>query len=117
MNATELARVMLEWQEAQAHADLLKAEIEAAVLALGKSQTVGNVRATYSAGRKSYNYQEGWQTAVAAGQVHPQALDPFITVIPETTRIDYTTACKTLEIAPPFTQSAPAVSLKIIAQA
>jgi len=107
---------MLEWQEAQAHADLLKMEIETAVLALGKTQSAGNVRATYSAGRKSYNYQAGFEEAVNAG-LDPRALDPFITVIPETTRIDYTTACKTLEIAPPFTQSAPAVSLKIIAQA
>ena len=60
VDVTELAHKMLEWQEAQARADLLKMDIEAAVLQIGKTQTVGNVRATYSAGRKSYDYTEAW---------------------------------------------------------
>jgi hypothetical protein len=57
MDKTYLARTMLEWQEAQAKADLLKMDIEAVVLELRATQTVGNVRASYSAGRKSYDYE------------------------------------------------------------
>jgi len=52
--------MMLEWEEIQRKADELKAYIEAEVLAIGKTQTVGNVRATYSAGRKSYDYEIAW---------------------------------------------------------
>jgi len=116
MDARELAKKMLQWQEAQAHADVLKMDIEAAVLELGKTQTVGNVRATYSAGRKSYDYPSAFEAAVKNGVVSPSALNPFIQIIPETTQIDYTAACKALNIPDiPFTKSAPSVSLKMVA--
>ena len=57
MNATELAMAMLEWGELQARADELAAAIRDEVLALGKTQTVGKVRATYSKGRTIYDYE------------------------------------------------------------
>jgi len=58
MNNSELAAKMLQWEEMQKAADELKSEIEAAVLEIGKTQNVGNVRASYSKGRKSVNYQK-----------------------------------------------------------
>jgi hypothetical protein len=54
MNASELAQAMLLWEQKRRELDMLEAEIKAAVLAIGKTQTVGSVRASYSAGRKSY---------------------------------------------------------------
>lgn len=106
MEPNELARKMLEWQDAQAHADLLKMEIEAAVLELGKTQTVGSVRATYSAGRKSYDYEAAWRNEY----------DHAPHSIYQRTTYDYKSACVDAGIQDvPFTQGAPSVSLKVIA--
>ena len=62
MDSKELAQKMLAWGELQEQAAQLEAEIKAAVLEIGKTVTNGNVRATYSNPRKTY---ESWQDAVA----------------------------------------------------
>ena len=106
MEPNELARRMLEWQEAQAHADLLRIEIEAAVLELGKTQTVGSVRATYSAGRKSYDYEAAWRNEY----------DHLPSPMFQRVTYDYKSACIDAGIQDvPFTQGAPSVSLKVMA--
>ena len=135
MNATELATLMLEWETTQRAADALRAEIEAAVLALGKTQTVGNVRATFSAGRRTFDYRAAVETAT----LEPGALVPFenlqidyfsavetaigtgllpgeyLTPFTETV-IDYTAAAKGLNLdAPVKSQLAPSVTLKLLA--
>lgn len=46
MDASELAAKMLQWEEVKRSLDALTEEIQAAVLAIGKTQTVGNVRAS-----------------------------------------------------------------------
>ena len=108
MDVTELAHKMLEWQEAQARADLLKMYIEQAVLAIGKTQTVGNVRATYSAGRKDYEYAEAWN---AYGYGTGVDIENF-----QKGKYDYKAACEAAKISDiHFTQSPPSVTLKIIA--
>lgn len=56
MDANELAKKMIEWGEKKAALDVLTAEIESEVLKIGKTQTVGNVRATYSGGRETKDY-------------------------------------------------------------
>ena len=53
MDASELAAKMLQWEEVKRSLDALTEEIQAAVLAIGKTQTVGNVRASFAAGRKT----------------------------------------------------------------
>ena len=55
MNASELAIAMLNWEQKKNELDALELVIKAAVLEMGNTQTVGNVRATYSGGRKSYD--------------------------------------------------------------
>ena len=106
MDATELAKKMLEWQEAQAKADVLKMDIESAVLELGKTQNVGNVRATYSAGRKSYDYESAWR----------DEYDHLPATQYQKVSYDYRAACGDAGINDiPFTQSAPSVVLKIVA--
>ncbi len=51
-----LAERMTRWEELRSEADRLESEIKDEVLLLGKTQTVGNVTATYSKGRGTYDY-------------------------------------------------------------
>ena len=109
MDASKLAAVMLEWEETQRKADALKAQIEDAVLEIGKTQTVGNVRASYSAGRKSYDYEAAWSAAVAENRVTAEDLKDFGRV-----SYDYRNACKAFGYEAPFTQSEPRVTVKLV---
>lgn len=118
MDASELAKKMLEWQEAQTKADLLKMDIESAVLHLGKTQTVGNVRATYSAGRKSYDYQVAFEETLAKAALTDALLVTHLTTLKhEHAKVtyDWRGVCEDADIKDvPFTQSAPSVALKIV---
>ena len=114
MDMSDLAARMLEWEETQRKSNALKAIIEAEVLALGRTQNVGNVRASYSGGRKSYNYEGAISAMGEAGVLEAGALEPYTTTIPATWRTDYRAACKGLGVEDvPFTQSAPSVTLKL----
>jgi hypothetical protein len=57
MTATNLAQKMLKRQELILQAKELEQEISQAVLTLEKTQTVGDVRATYSKPRITYDYE------------------------------------------------------------
>ena len=57
MNPTELAQSLLQWQGLKEQMDELEEAIKEAVLKLGKTQTVGDVRASYSKGRTTYDYE------------------------------------------------------------
>ncbi|MFA5379468.1 MAG: hypothetical protein WC455_27170 [Dehalococcoidia bacterium] len=57
MNASELAKKILQWEEQKRALDALTAEIEAEVIAVGKTQVAGSVRVTYSGGRATYDYE------------------------------------------------------------
>ena len=139
MNATELAQAMLRWQELKQELDAIEAQISAAVLDLGKTQTVGNVRATYSAGRRTFDYRAAVDNADAAGMLAPGSLAPWESVqidyfsavesaiqsgildggylVPYTeTVIDYTAAAKGLNLeAPVKSQTEPSVTVKLLA--
>lgn len=107
MNATELAQAMLKWEELQRQAKELEESICQAVLELGKTQTVGNVRATFSNPRKSYNYEAAWNSDA----------NPNKDKIVEYQKIsyDYTKACKDYGIKdiPSTTTGTASVSLKL----
>ena len=106
MNARELALAMLDWEQLKREADELVKEIQAAVLKIGKTQTVGYVRASYSKGRKSYNYKE------AAQDVPPSIVRAHTTL---TEIIDWCGICQDENIADiPVTQSNPRVTLKLL---
>jgi len=130
---SRLAAMMLDWEVCQLKADELKTRIEAEVLAIGKTQTVGNVRATYSAGRRAFDYTEGWR---AHGYGTGVDIEKFkdVTYDYETAwedeheyppgeeyqRIiyDYRAAVKAAGIVDtdiPCTQSPPSVNLKLLA--
>ena len=106
MDPSKLAALMLEWEQAKRQADALETRIKREVLNLGKSQTVGNVRATYSKGRRTFDYQEG------AGE----SVDPYVIEMHTKPRIDWRGVCNYIgrdkdEI--PFTQGQPSVSVKL----
>ena len=106
MNMSELAARMLAWEETQRRADEMRAEIEAAVLALGRTQTVGNVRASYSAGRKSYDYE-----AAAKPVADEETVARFTTP-----KVDWKGICEHVGINEvPFTQAPASVSVKLMA--
>ena len=106
MDNSELAALMLEWEETKDLMDEIEARIRDAVLELGKTQTVGNVRASYSGGRKTYDYE-------TAGLAAPAEI---ITVHTATKYItDWKAVCEDAQIeAPVLRQSDPSVTIKLI---
>jgi len=112
VNVSELAQKMLAWEKVRHELDALTQEIEAAVLEIGKTQTVGNVRATYSGGRRTFDYR-------AAAENHPMVSQATIalhtTVIPQTERIDWRAVCGHVGIDDvPYSQSPPSVTVKLL---
>ena len=133
MDNSEFAILMLEWESAQRKADELAGHIKAVVLAIGKTQVVGNVRATYSEGRRVFDYRaavdnaelapgslapweslqidyaDAFRAAVDDGLVSIGYLVPFTSTI-----IDYAAASKGLKlVAPVSSQAEPSVTLKL----
>ena len=108
-----LAQMMLDWEAAKARLDELSALIEEDVLNIGKTQTVGNVRATFSKGRRSFDYEAG-------AQDHPMVSDATIslfTIVPETPQpyVDWRGICKHAGIDDvPFNQGKPKVTVKLV---
>jgi len=60
MNASELAAKMLEWEQKKEELIVIEDEIKASVMAMEKTQTVGNVRASYSKGKGKTDYAKAW---------------------------------------------------------
>jgi hypothetical protein len=108
MNATELAKKMLEWQELMVQASAIEKEIQAAVLEVGKTQTVGNVRATFSNGRRTFDYE------TPAKPIAPPELVVLHTEIIE--KIDWKKICDEVGATPiVVSQTDPSVSVKLLA--
>lgn len=112
VDMSQLATMMLEWERQQKRADALRTTIEATVMQIGKTHTVGNVRASYSGGRKTYNYQE-------AGDAHLKVTGEMIRLY--TTRpppvTDWRKVCEHVGVERsdiPFTQSPPSVTVKLL---
>jgi hypothetical protein len=106
MNATELAQKMLQWHEIISQAKALEKEICDHVLTLEKTQTVGDVRATYSKPRTTYDYE----AAIKAEGVTDTQLRPYLK-----TSYDYKTACEEFSIKDiPYKTGQAKVTLKII---
>ena len=109
MDSKTLTMKMLEWGELTEKANDLAAEIEAAVLEEGKTQTVGNVRASYSNGRKTYGYQE----AAEALGMHQEVLTAYTKTV---VSVDWRKAWQDYgEGDPPvISESPPSVTVKLI---
>jgi len=106
MNASELAAKLLQWEALKRQLDELELSIEADVIHIGKSQTVGNVRAAYSAGRKTYDYQGA---AIAHDLISDDVVAPFAKTV-----VDWKAVCEQHSVVVPFTQGDPSVTIKLI---
>ena len=139
MDASNLAQLMLDYEVMQRRADELRKDIENLVLAIGKTQTVGNVRATYAAGRRTFDYQAAIDQAGQAGMLLPGSLAPwefldidYFAVVESavsggllsgeyldaytTIRTDYAAAAKGLGLEAPVIDQKPAsVTVKLLA--
>ncbi len=112
MNASELARKILYWENLRREADEVAEVIEAAVLEGGETVTVGNARASYSAGRKKYDYQ-GAAIEWGADEHTIEAHTSTKTV----TTTDWRQVCfdtKSASSDIPFTKSDPKVTMKLL---
>jgi len=108
MNMSELAQKMLEWEELVKQANALEEEIKAAVLEIGKTQTVGNVRASYSGGRNTYDYETPAKTADAE-------LIQKYTITETVTSTDWRAICKDADIEPLIVKtSPPSIGVKLL---
>lgn len=106
MDMSELAQKMLDWEQLKRQCDVMGADIERAVLDIGQTQTIGNVRVTYSPGRKSYDYE--W--AARKRDVHQSTIHVYSKTV-----IDWRSLCRGLAIQDvPFTQSDPTAKIKLI---
>jgi hypothetical protein len=106
MNKSELAKLMLEYEEIKRKCDAIEKEITDAVMYLEESVEVGNVRATLRAGRKTYDYQ-------AATNGNPLITTELINRNSEL-KIDWKSICEEANIKDiPFEVGNPSVSIKI----
>lgn len=104
MDLSELAAKMLEWEKTKKALELIEEEIAAAVMQIGKTQTVGNVRATYSGGTRTFDYETAGKDAPA--EIIAQHTQTKIIT-------DWKSVCKSANIESiPFTISDPSVKVK-----
>jgi predicted transcriptional regulator len=113
-NPSELAKAMLLWEEMSRELDLLEEIIERAVVLIGETQVVGNVRVTYSKGRSKYDYE-----SVAVREFTPEQLADYTTHVEEQVIeahdvIDYMKACKDNKVEPDLVSAGtPSAEIKV----
>ena len=129
MNASELAAKMLEWEVKKNELDALESEIKQAVLELQSSQKVGSVVASYTSGRREFDYETPGKTApvywitsntTRTEYVDWEAAKPLIDpdIVTEFTRIEekvnWSNVCKDAKIEPlVIKEGTPSVTVKI----
>ena len=112
MDMSDFAAKALEWEKLQRAADALATELENEVLSIGKTQTIGNVRVTYSNGRKSFDYQAA---ANGHSMVSEATIGLFSKEIPATIEIDWKGICKHAGIEPVVaSQTDPSAKIKLM---
>lgn len=106
-----LALDILEWRETKLKLDALEASIAEQVIELGKTQTVGDVRATFSAGRRTYDYK----AAALAANVRAELVAKHTKTIPASESTDWRAICEEASVDGILVaQSEPSVKLKFI---
>ena len=116
MGRSELAILILQWESTKFKLDQIEEKIKAAVLDLGESVTVGNVKARYSKGRRSLDYE----TPCRAHDRFDAELDNFLTEIPEEiipphTEIDFIGLAKMLGVKPlVISEGTPSVKMELL---
>ena len=129
MNASELAEKMLLWEKNKKELDSLENEIKAAVLELKSTQKVGNVSASYSNGRREFDYETPGKSApieviknntivnkVTDWDAVATLIDPEIIeeCTHETECVNWSNVCKDAKIEPAvIKEGTPAVTIKM----
>jgi hypothetical protein len=108
MTKYELAHALLLWGELHCQMQALEERIEQAVLEGGATVVVGNVRARYSKGRKSYDYKAIVDALEPAVAVDTVALFTTMPRIPAPV-VDWRGLAKSLGLEAPFKQASPGV--------
>ena len=106
-NASDLAHALLNWETYRREMNAIESDITAYILDKKKSAQVGDVRATYTAGRKTYQ----WEQAARDHGFPPGLLDQY-----EKPAYDWKGMCEHLGITQdncPFTGPTPGVSIKL----
>jgi len=104
LNPSTLAALMLQWETKKRKLDAIEDQIVGAVIAIGQSKTVGNVVASYSKGRREYDYETPAKAVASDDQV---ALFARVTT-------DWKGLCELLAVNPDIVkQSPPSVTVKI----
>ena len=108
VDRSQLAKLMLRWESIKQELDEIEGYIVDSVLRIEETVEVGNVRASYSAGRKRYNYQD-------VGSDAPTSLVAEYTKTVEQTdwRALVMDGMQMSKDQIPFVQSDPTVTLKI----
>jgi hypothetical protein len=116
IDPVQLAKDMLEWREKRTELDVIEDRIKQAVLELGKTQTVGDVRATYSAGRRTFGYQRAVDDYISRAPHPLQSLAADVELHTHTTTaVDYKALCELWKVeAPVVKQGTPSVDIKFV---
>ena len=109
MEQREFIELCLEWEDLTRKCQEIAAQLEAATLDLGKTQTVGSVRVTFSNPRKSYDYEGTAKAELDEGTLQEKALEFSKTVI------DWRSVCKATGLEAHYSISGkPTAKIKLL---
>ena len=98
--------LMLQYEAARRKLDELAAVIQAEVLAMGESYTVGNVTARFSMGRRVFDYKKPCENVL------PEIVAQYTKHIPASEEVDYPALCKAMRFEPlVVSQGDPSVTI------
>lgn len=106
MDKHELAKLMLEYAEVNAKLEEIGRKIADAVLEIGETVVVGDVRATFNQGRRVFN----WERYAAEHGLTPKDDDMKVTIDWKKVCVD---AGLSVDEAPVTKQDDPSVSIKV----
>ena len=107
MTRSELAKLMLEYEDVRRKCTEMEKQITDAVMYYEESVEVGNVRATLRAGRKTYDYE-------TAANDHPR-VTPVLVKLHSTMKVDWKSICNDAGIKDiPFDVGNPSVYIKLL---
>jgi len=109
MNKSLLAEWMLKWERKKRELDELETAIHDTILQLGETVEVGNVKAQYRQGRKSYDYEAVGSDASDA--LREQFTKTMVKVDWRKLVLD---GMGIEQNQIPFTESDPSVSIKLL---
>ena len=112
MDSSELTKLLLEWEELEKQQAIIAEVVEKEVLKLGKTFKVGNVSASYSNPRKSFDYETAVFEGINDQELRDWEIASFTEVVQ---KVDWRGICKKHNIDNvPFTVSGePKVTIKL----